>query len=149
MPRLPRRELLPQHGFFHITARGVAEEAIFRDDADRVVFLALLGGTVGRFHWRSHSFCLMSTHYHLVIEAQRALLSAGLHRLNGIYAQHFNRRHGRRGHLFADRFAAWLIESEEHLYAACRYLLLNPVRAGLCHDPAAYLWSGSRYGKIL
>ena len=147
MPRRPRSEVLPPHGFFHVTARGVADEAIFRDDADRLAFLARLREAVERFQWRSYAFCLMTTHYHLVVEAARVPLSAGVHRLNGLHAQQFNRRYGRRGHLFADRFSAWLIESEEHLHAACRYVLLNPVRAGICSDPAAYRWSAGRYGE--
>ena len=147
MARLPRSELLPAHGFFHVTARGVGDEAIFRDDADRLAFLARLRDAVDRFEWRSYAFCLMTTHYHVVVAAARARLSAGLHRVNGVYAQQFNRRYNRRGHLFADRFSAWVIKSDEHLQATCRYVLLNPVRARICDDAAAYPWSGSRYGK--
>jgi REP element-mobilizing transposase RayT len=88
----------------------------------------------------------MGTHYHLVLEAERALLSRGMHRLNGLYAQSFNERHERRGHLFGDRFVSRVVEDERYLRAACRYVVGNPVRAGLCTQPEDWPWSASRYG---
>src|SRR5213078_4354641 len=91
MPRL-RRSDLPD-GVFHVTARGVAGTAVFRDDEDRRLFLGLLGRTVDRHEWTCHAFCLMGTHYHLVVQATRKDVSAGIQWLNGTYAQSFNRRH--------------------------------------------------------
>jgi len=88
----------------------------------------------------------MTTHYHVILESTRYDLSRGLHRLNGVYAQAFNNRRGRFGHLFADRFESRVIESEEHLAAACRYVVLNPVRAGICAAPHEWPWNHSRYG---
>ena len=102
MPR-PLRSDLPD-GIYHVTTRGVAGTRIFVDDDDRRTFLARLLDVVGRFGWCCHALCLMDTHYHLVIETTRVSLSAGLKRLNGLYAQGFNERHERRGHLFGDRF---------------------------------------------
>ena len=122
-------------GFFHVTTRGVDSCLIFLDDADRVVFLRLLAKAVARQAWTCDAFCLMGTHYHLVLETKCSALSAGLHRLNGVYAQTFNRRYQRKGHLFGDRFASWVIDSEAHLRAACRYVLDNPVRAGCAREP--------------
>ncbi|MGH3105146.1 MAG: transposase [Gaiellaceae bacterium] len=142
MPRQPRSDL--PDGFYHVTARGVAGARIVRDDDDRRLFLGLLAGTVARCRWRCHAFCLMTTHYHLVLETTRADLSRGVQRLNGVHAQQFNVRHGRTGHLFGARFASWLIESEEHLEATCRYVRLNPVRAGLCREADDWPWSGTR-----
>jgi REP element-mobilizing transposase RayT len=66
--------------------------------------------------------------------------------LNGVYAQRFNRRHARYGHLFAGRYGSRVIEGEEYLERACAYVLLNPVRAGLCGQAADWPWSGSRSG---
>jgi REP element-mobilizing transposase RayT len=83
----------------------------------------------------------MGTHYHLVVETPVLRLSKGLQRLNGAYAQAFNRRHARTGHLFGDRFASWVVEDEEHLVAACRYVVENPVRAGLCAHAEEWRWS--------
>jgi putative transposase len=143
----PLRRNLPD-GFFHVTARGVAHARIFLDDHDRRHFLALLAGTVRSCDWRCHAFCLMTTHYHLVLETTRERLSRGVQRLNGRHAEAFNARHARRGHLFGGRFASWIIGSDQHLHETCRYVLLNPVRAGLCGSPEEWRWSASRFRRL-
>jgi putative transposase len=140
MPRLPRY-LLPGAGVYHVTARGVARSAISRDDDDRRLFLALLARVVHRTDWDCHAFCLMPNHHHLIVETHVDLLSAGLRLLNGHYAQAFNERHGRSGHLFGDRFAAFVIEDDDHLERAADYVLQNPVRAGLCERAEDWPWS--------
>jgi putative transposase len=139
MARFPRRDL--PDGIYHVTARGVNRSAIFVDDEDRVLFLRLLAESAASFAWRCHVFCLMSNHYHLVVETLRDRLSAGLQRLNGVYAQRFNLRHKRTGHLFGDRFHAWLLDDEDHFRETCRYVLRNPVRAGLCRTASEWPWS--------
>jgi REP element-mobilizing transposase RayT len=144
MPRLPRYVF--RDGTFHTVTRGVDGVAIFRTEADRQLFLRLLADVVSRQDWVVHVFCLMTNHYHLVVEALRDDLSRGFHRLNGVYAQGFNRRYARTGHLFGDRFWSREIESDEQLTDTCRYVLANPVRAGLCPTVDAWRWSGSRYG---
>jgi REP element-mobilizing transposase RayT len=144
MARALRRDL--PDGFVHVTARGVAGEHVYLDDDDRRAFLAILGAALARTRLETHALCLMGTHYHLVVEGLVRELSRLLHRVNGTYAQVFNVRHGRFGHLFADRFSATPIESEEHLVEACRYVLLNPCRAGLVEAPDDWPWSKSRYG---
>jgi putative transposase len=131
-------------GIYHLTARGVAKTPIVLDDDDRRFFLLLLGVTVDRHEWRCETFCLMNNHYHLIVEAPLWRISEGMHRMNGLYAQTFNHRYGRWGHLFGERFAAWVIETEEHLEAATLYVLENPVRAGVCKTPADWPWSGQR-----
>lgn len=145
MARLLRSDL--PNGVYHVTARGVDRSAIFRDDLDRRLFLTLLAESAERFAWHCHAFCLMSTHYHLVLESLRTHLSAGLHRLHGLYAQRFNKRHERTGHLFGDRFHAWVLDDEDHFRETCRYVLLNPVRAGLCERASDWPWSGRRSGR--
>ena len=147
MARTPRR-FLPD-GTYHVTTRAVGGEQAFRDDDDRRYFLALLVRAARRFAWHLDTFCLMTTHYHLLLSCTREELSDGFHSLNGAYARAFNVRYGRHGHLFADRFASRLVESEDHLDAARRYILLNPVKAGLCAAPADWPWSRSRYGREL
>lgn len=147
MPRILRTTL--PDGYFHVTARGVARRAIYRGRDDYRSFLALLAVTARRHSWDVSAFCLMPNHYHLVLEATREALSNGVQRLSGLYAQGFNARHGRWGHLFGARFSSRLIESEEHLYTAARYVLANPVRAGLSRRAEDWPWSGSRWGKRL
>jgi putative transposase len=125
----------------------VNNEPIVLDDEDRVYFVGLLRGTIRRFSWRFYAYCLMTNHYHLLIGASREALSQGLGRLNGFYAQAFNKRHGRRGHLFGERFSAFVVEGDDYYEAVCRYILLNPVRAELCETPNQWRWSGSYFGK--
>jgi putative transposase len=140
------RTSLPD-GYFHVYTRGIAGgSAVFADDADRAFFVELLARCIDRHRWTCHAYTLLSTHYHLVVEATRASLSSGLHQLNGRYAGRFNRRHGRFGHVFAERFQARVIESEAYLYDACAYVAQNPVAAGLCDAPEDWPWSYSRYG---
>jgi REP element-mobilizing transposase RayT len=134
-------------GLFQVTTRGVGETEVFRDDLDRRLFLRLFATIAKRHRWRVEAFCLMTTHYHLVVVAIVADLSRGMQRLNGDYARGFNRRHGRRGHLWSERFASWVIDDDLHLENTIRYVLLNPVRAGLCKGPEEWPWSGSAYGK--
>jgi putative transposase len=140
----PLRSDLPD-GIYHVTARGVDGTAIARDDDDRRTFFARLADVIHRFDWQWYAVCLMDTHYHLVIETTRVALSAGLKYLNGPYAQGFNERHGRKGHLFGDRFWASVIESEEHFSAACWYVVWNPVLAGLCETAEEWPWTRSRF----
>jgi putative transposase len=139
--RLPRY-VLPPAGIYHVTSRGVARTPIALDDEDRLSFLTLLAREVRREGWDALAFCLMPNHYHLIVETSLDRLSRGLHRLNGEYALTFNQRHGRWGHLFGDRFAAWVIRDDDHLSNALQYVLQNPVRAGLCRDPEDWAWSG-------
>ena len=138
------RNLLPPAGIYHVTTRGVARTAIFLDDGERRLFLRLFAAEVQRHDWRCHAFCLMTTHYHLVVETDLWRLSDGMQRLNGTYALAFNRRHRRSGHLFGERFAAWVPRNDHHLRATCEYVLQNPVRAGLAPTAAEYRWSAAR-----
>jgi REP element-mobilizing transposase RayT len=146
MPRVPRSSL--PDGYFHVVARGVDRTTpLFRDDVDRTRFLRFLRTAVDHHDWTCFALCVLSTHYHLVVESRRFDLSAGLQWLNWVYAMHFNRRHGRFGHVFADRFSSRSIESEEHLLEACAYVLRNPVKAGLCERADEWPWSYSLYGR--
>lgn len=140
MTRQPRHLL--GDGIFHITARGVARMTIYRDEDDFAWFLSLLGTVVPRFNWRRHAYCLMPNHYHLVLRATVSDLSRGMQRLNSIYAQGFNQRYERIGHLFQDRFGARMIDSEDYLEDACEYVINNPVRAELCATASDWPWSG-------
>ena len=145
MPRVPRSRL--DDGVFHATGNAVAGERLFRDGEDYERFLVFLASVVRRFKWHVDTWCLMPTHYHLLLRALRDDLSEGMRVLNGAYARSFNKRYGRRGHLFRDRFSAWEVRTEEHLESTRRYILLNPVKAGLCRSSEDWPWSWSRFGK--
>jgi putative transposase len=143
VPRVPRTSL--PDGFFHVTSRGVNGCAIFRNDDDRRAFLVGLRRCAERYRWTMHALCLMTTHYHLVLHSTQPELSRGLQWLLGRYAQAFNGRHSRFGPLFAGRFTARAIEGERYLRAACRYVVENPVRAGMCDSVEDWPWAHSRY----
>ncbi len=129
----------------HVTARGNERRRIFRSDADRRKFLELLGEAVRRFAWSLTGWVLMSNHFHLVLETPEHLtLSEGMQWLNGTYADWFNRKYERVGHLFQGRFKSFLIEKETYLLEVLRYVVLNPVRAGMVERPEAYRWSSYR-----
>lgn len=129
---------------YHITARGDGRDAIFLEDRDRPLFLALLGHTVERFAWRCHAYCLMTNHYHLLIETPEPNLARGMRHLNGVYTQRFNRRHARVGHVFQGRYKAIVVQKDTHLLELCRYVVLNPVRAGMCTRAGQWRWSSYR-----
>ena len=126
---------------YHVTSRGDRREAIYEDDADRERFLEILGEVVRVWNWTCHAFCLMTNHYHLVIETPDGNLSKGMRQLNGVYTQASNRRHGRVGHLFQGRYKAILVDGDAYLLELTRYVVLNPVRAGMVRHPGEWLWS--------
>lgn len=129
---------------YHVTSRGDRREDIYEDDVDRQSFLAVLGDVAARFNWVCHAYCLMSNHYHLLIETPNANLSQGMRQLNGVFTQASNRRHGRTGHLFQGRFKAILVDRDAYLLEVTRYIVLNPVRAHMVELPEHWPWSSYR-----
>jgi len=129
---------------YHITSRGNARQPIYLDDQDRLAFLEVLTEVVERYRWRCYAYCLMDNHYHLLIETPEANLSRGMRQLNGVYTQAFNRRHKRSGHLFQGRYKSILVEKESYLLELARYVVLNPVRAGVVRHPGRWRWSSYR-----
>ncbi len=124
--------------------RGVRKLPIFLDDGDRLRFLSLVAVVVPLHEWICSAYCLMTSHYHLLVTTPEANLGRGMQLLNGVYAQTFNRRHGEVGHVFESRYQSPRVENEQHLLEVTRYIVLNPVRAGTCDDPAEWKWSSYR-----
>jgi putative transposase len=138
MPRLARNKL--PDGLFHVTGRGVARNNIFRDELDYADFKRHLLRVAEAYGWRLHAYCLLPNHYHLIIEATSRNLSIGMQRLNGRYAQRFNQRYDRVGHVFQNRFGSYVIETEEHFLRSLAYVAANPVKAGLCERIEDWPW---------
>ncbi len=124
-----------------MTARGDRRENIYDDEIDRERFLAILGQVIEDFNWVCHAYCLMSNHYHLLIETPDGNLSKGMRQLNGVFTQASNRRHQRSGHLFQGRYKAILVDADTYLMELIRYVVLNPVRAGMVDQPGKWPWS--------
>jgi len=129
---------------YHVMSRGHERSRIFGSDRDRERWLELLGWAAGRERWEVHAYCLMSNHYHLLVETPQGGISAGVHALNSRYAQWFNFRMKRHGHLFEGRFRAVLVQKESHLLELARYIVLNPVRSKLVAGAGDWRWSSYR-----
>jgi Transposase and inactivated derivatives len=129
---------------YHVTSRGNGCEAIYRDEKDRQAFLLTLDDVHRRYHWLIHAYCLMDNHYHLLVETPEGNLSIGMRQLNGVFTQRFNRRHGHTGHIFQGRYHAILIQKESYLLELSRYIVLNPVRAGMVDNVGEWRWSSYR-----
>jgi REP element-mobilizing transposase RayT len=129
---------------YHVTSRGIERRDIFRDDADRRRFLTVLSEAVDRFGWIVSAYVLMSNHFHLLFELTLPTLSRGMQWLNSKYAQAFNKRYGRVGHLIQSRPDARLIQKETYFLNVLRYVVLNPVRANMVVKPDEYEWSSYR-----
>lgn len=129
---------------YHVTSRGDGQKDIYRDDKDRRDFLAILGQVCERHNWVVHAYCLMSNHYHLLIETPEGKLSQGMRQLNGIYTQQFNRNHQRVGHVYQGRYKAILVQKDSYLLELSRYIVLNPVRAQMVRSAKDWPWSSYR-----
>jgi REP element-mobilizing transposase RayT len=129
---------------YHVMSRGNAKQPIFVRPEDYERFLDLLSSTVARFNVRCRAYCLMPNHFHLLVEPAEHPLSRMMQQLNSAYSQWFNRRHDRVGHLLQGRFKALLVDRDQYLLQVLRYIVRNPVEAGLANDPGEWHWSSYR-----
>ena len=129
---------------YHVSSRGNARADIYLQDADRLTFIKILKNVCHQFNWALHAYCLMTNHYHLLIETPDANLSKGMRQLNGIYTQKLNKTHKRVGHLFQGRYKAIIVQQEAYLLELARYIVLNPVRARMVHNARQWPWSSYR-----
>ena len=145
MGREPRNNL--EGGIYHVFARGNDRQAIFSDDLDRQTYLLILGDVCKQFSWGRLAYCLMSSHFHLLLETPQPNLSEGMQRLQNRYAKRFNHRHERSGHVFGERFGSVLVTSDKQLVAVTAYIEQNPVKAGLCDAPELWPWTNSSLAR--
>ena len=139
----PRRPDVPG-AVHHVNAQGTNKEPIFYDDVDRRTFLTHLDRTARKHGWVVLAYCLMTTHYHLVLRVPLGGLSEGMRLLNWGYSLRTNRRHRRTMHLFRQRFFSVTIETDAHLLESLRYTVLNPIQARMCERPEDWPWSSYR-----
>jgi putative transposase len=142
MPRPPR---VPDYGgYAHITSHAVSGEVLFRTERDAGAYLKLLGVAVVKYELELCCYCLLSTHVHLLVRDRAARISPAMRDIGGGFTRAHNLRHQRRGPLFDRRFHRTLIRYNEHLLACVRYIVRNPVDAGLCARPQEWRWSSHR-----
>ena len=139
-----QRRILERDGIYNVGSRGNNKETMFRDATDWMEFMRVLAKVAVRYRWEGWAYCLMGNHFHLVVQIPHLGLSEGMQMLNTAYAIRTNGRYKRTGHLVRNRFYSRQVESEAHLFELCRYVVLNPVRAGLCRSPADWPWSSYR-----
>jgi REP element-mobilizing transposase RayT len=121
--------------------RGAGKKHIFRNNAQRAIFLELLDECYKMFNVEIHAYCLMDNHYHLLINTPNANLSRIMRHLNSVYTQRYNRMMKTDGPLFRGRYKAQLVDGDKYLLLVSRYIHLNPVEARLVNKPADYKWS--------
>ena len=126
---------------YHITSRGDRREDIYEDDADRAEYLNTLASVISQFNWVCYAYCLMSNHYHLLIQTPDGNLSKGMRQLNGVYTQYYNRRHLKTGHLYQGRYKSILVDQDSYLLELSRYIVLNPMKAGMVKQVGRWPWS--------
>ena len=141
MPRPPR---LQAPGVYHVFAQGVSCRPLFPDSDARRLFLRLVGLTAGRHVWHVLAYCVMTTHYHLLLRIEEQNLGRGMQWLNGVYGAALNTIELDRGHVFGARYGSSPVTTDSDFLEVVRYIALNPVRAGLCTDPADWPWSSYR-----
>ena len=122
-----------------MTAHAVENTRLVRDDGDRQRFLAQLQLVAESYGWTCLAVCLLDTHYHLLVTISDANLDRGMQRLNGPFAQAFNLKYGRKGHLFRSRYYSGAVLTPGHLLMTVRYIARNALDKG--YHPAHYLWS--------
>jgi len=147
-PRPMPRKLRVQYpgAMYHVMSRGDRQERIFLDDVDRQDFIKTLAEACQKTGWEVQAYCLMSNHYHLVLESPEPNLVAGMAWLHSSYTIRLNHRHKLFGHVFSGRYKAQLVEGSGNGYlkTACDYVHLNPIRARLLQPEErllAYPWS--------
>jgi len=128
-------------GLFHVYSHSVWAAELYRDDRDRIVFLRELARACDKTSWSCLGFCVLGSHYHLLLDVDDGALPVGMHSLNFRHAVVFNVRHGMKGHVLGARYDSVRIQNDEHLLAVSRYVMRNPVEAGLCENPEDWPWS--------
>lgn len=128
-------------GYYHVHTRGNDGQAIFFGNWSGRLFVSELERATRRHGWRVFAHCLMTNHYHVVMQIGDAGLSNGMRDLNGRFAVQTNQTIKRKNHLFGARFTSHLIDSDDYLLESCRYTLLNPVRARMVDNPRHWRWS--------
>jgi len=133
-----------QEAWYHVMNRGRRSETIFSDEADYISFIELMKDTSKMFNLRVSAYCLMSNHYHILLQTPGGNLSRCMRHINGIYTQRYNSRHHTDGQLFRGRFKSILVEADSYLLGLVKYIHRNPLQAGIVDKLEKYPWSSHK-----
>ena len=139
MPRQARTK--SASNIYHVMLRGINRQEIFEDDEDRYFFMKTVQKYKEVSGFRLHAFCLMSNHVHMLMEPIEEPLEVIFKRIGSRYVGWYNSKHQRVGHLFQDRFRSENVETDQYFMTVLRYILQNPMKAGMEKRPGNYRWS--------
>ena len=141
-----KKRQLVDHGYYHVIGKANNGMFIFRQDADFKFFKEQLLIAKSKFAWKLHHYCLMSSHFHLLVQMTNGQhLPRLMHFLLRQYSYYFRRKFKYSGHLWRERYRAFLILKESYLLECGRYIERNPVRASIVANPGDYPWSSYAY----
>ena len=145
MPRIARKE--SRSNIYHVMIRGINRQNTFEEDDDRICFMKILNYCKEISGFRLHAFVLMSNHIHLLIEPSGEALNTVFTRIETRYALWYNKKYQRTGYLFQNRFRSEAVETDQYFMTVLRYIIQNPIKAGMEKDPGSYRWSSYRAYK--
>ena len=125
-------------------ARGIRRMQIFDDDSDYQVFMTIMKHVFTKFDCILHAYCLMTNHFHLLLETDDVEIGKIMKQLLHDYSMYYNQKHRYKGHLFEGRYVSCLVEDDPYFMQTGRYIHLNPVKAHMVTAPEHYKWSSYR-----
>jgi len=135
---MPRKTRLTEAGIYHLINRGVERRLVFQEPEDYEFFMDLMLKITKSFHITIHSFCLMSNHYHILLETKQDNLSKAIQYLNDKYSKYFNKKYKRVGHLWQGRYKSYPLFDDAHFWIVAKYIERNPIKANMVNEVANY-----------
>ena len=142
---MPRSYRIKKNGFYHIINRGVAKKSIFHDNEDFLKFLDIVQEASEEYGFKLYSYCLMSNHYHLLLENINQNLSLSLQKINSRYSIYYNKKYKRVGPLWQGRFKSWYVYDVIYMQTLVRYIEFNPIKANITQNIGEYKWAMSSH----
>ena len=142
MPRSAR--IISNTGIYHVMLRGINRQQVFYDNEDYDCFLSKIKTYKEISHYQIYAYCLMGNHVHILMKAEAEPLETIFRRIGSSYVYWYNMKYQRTGHLFQDRYRSEAVEDDEYFLTVLRYILRNPVKAGMCSFPSEYEYSSFR-----
>lgn len=137
---MPRKLRIKIPGYYHIINRGVERRNVFLKSEDYDKFLELLADMKKVYNITVHAYCLMTNHYHILIETKDENISEAIQFLNSFYSMYFNKEYKRSGHLWQGRFSSYFLYDDAHFWIVTKYIERNPIKAKMVNKVDAYVY---------